>query len=76
MLLCCIGAYGLNNSSSFDILVVAGFAVLGYLFHLFRCEPAPFTRLPDCNASATETVGATVCSPRCSIILLAIKISR
>ena len=41
VLVCCLGAYSLNNSS-FDILVVAGFGVLGYLFYVFDCEPAPF----------------------------------
>ncbi|HVR48592.1 MAG TPA: tripartite tricarboxylate transporter permease [Pseudorhodoferax sp.] len=41
VLVCCLGAYSLNNSS-FDILVVAAFGLMGYLFYVFDCEPAPF----------------------------------
>lgn len=41
LLICCIGAYSLENSA-FAILVVAVFGVLGYLFYLLDCEPAPF----------------------------------
>jgi len=41
ILFCCIGAYSLNNST-FDVLVVAAFGVLGYAFYKLGCEPAPF----------------------------------
>jgi putative tricarboxylic transport membrane protein len=41
VLVCCIGAYSLGNSS-FEILIVAAFGVLGYLFFVLNCEPAPF----------------------------------
>jgi putative tricarboxylic transport membrane protein len=39
-LFCCIGAYSLNNNT-FDVLMTAGFAVIGYLFYKTNCEPAP-----------------------------------
>ncbi|MBD1552053.1 tripartite tricarboxylate transporter permease [Pseudomonas typographi] len=41
LLICCIGAYSLENSA-FSILVVAVFGVLGYVFYLLECEAAPF----------------------------------
>ncbi|MFG1478340.1 tripartite tricarboxylate transporter permease [Xanthobacter sp. V4C-4] len=41
VLICCLGAYSLNNST-FDVLLVAVFGVLGYAFHVLDCEPAPF----------------------------------
>lgn len=41
LLICCIGAYSLENSA-FSILVVAVFGVLGYFFYLLECEAAPF----------------------------------
>ena len=37
---CCIGVYSLNNLWS-EVLFMAFFAVLGYLFVKFGCEPAP-----------------------------------
>jgi TctA family transporter len=37
---CCIGVFSLGNSS-FDVYVMAGFAVLGYLLVKLDCEPAP-----------------------------------
>ncbi|MCO8167502.1 tripartite tricarboxylate transporter permease [Pseudomonas sp. 21LCFQ02] len=40
LLLCCIGAYGVSNST-FDIYVVAAFAAIGYLFIKLGFEPAP-----------------------------------
>ena len=39
-LFCCIGVYSVNNNS-FDVYMVALFAVAGYAFHRLRCEPAP-----------------------------------
>ncbi|CAN5779786.1 tripartite tricarboxylate transporter permease [soil metagenome] len=40
VLVCCVGAYSLNNST-FDILVVALFGIVGYVFHVLHLEPAP-----------------------------------
>ncbi len=37
---CCIGAYSINGNT-FDVAMVAGFAVAGYVFHKLQCEPAP-----------------------------------
>jgi TctA family transporter len=37
---CCIGVYSVNNSS-FDIYMMAVFAVLGYVWVKLECEPAP-----------------------------------
>jgi TctA family transporter len=37
---CCIGVYSLSNLWS-EVLFMAFFAVLGYLFFKLRCEPAP-----------------------------------
>jgi len=37
---CCIGVYSVNNSS-FDIYMMAIFAVLGYVWVKLECEPAP-----------------------------------
>jgi TctA family transporter len=37
---CCIGVYSVNNSS-FDIYMMAIFAVLGYAWVKLECEPAP-----------------------------------
>src|SRR5258707_13176679 len=39
--LCCVGAYSVN-SSTFLILMMAGFALLGYVFSKLGCEGAPF----------------------------------
>ena len=41
LLFCCIGAYSLQNST-FHVLQVAGFGVLGYIFSRLGCEGAPF----------------------------------
>ncbi|BBK32301.1 TctA family transporter [Stella humosa] len=40
LLMCCIGVYSLNNSS-FDVLLMLVFGLLGYLLLKFGCEPAP-----------------------------------
>ena len=40
LLFCAIGVYTVNNSA-FDVLLAAGFGVLGYIFLRLRCEPAP-----------------------------------
>lgn len=40
LLLCCMGAYGVSNST-FDIFVVAAFAAIGYFFIKLGFEPAP-----------------------------------
>ena len=37
---CVIGVFSLGNST-FDVYVLAGFGVLGYLFRKLDCEPAP-----------------------------------
>jgi TctA family transporter len=41
LMFCCIGAYSIDNSV-FQILVLAGFSLLGYIFLKLGCEPAPF----------------------------------
>lgn len=41
LLFCCIGAYSLQNST-FHVLQVAAFGVLGYVFVRLGCEGAPF----------------------------------
>jgi len=41
VVLCCVGAYSVN-ASSFLILMMAGFALLGYVFTKLGCEGAPF----------------------------------
>jgi putative tricarboxylic transport membrane protein len=38
---CCIGAFSLQ-SSTFHLLMLAGFGFLGYVFIKLGCEPAPF----------------------------------
>jgi TctA family transporter len=40
LVFCCIGVYSLNNRE-FDVFLMAGFGVLGYIFAKLRCEPAP-----------------------------------
>jgi TctA family transporter len=40
LLFCCIGVYSINNSS-FDVLLMTLFAVLGYVCVKLECEPAP-----------------------------------
>lgn len=37
---CGIGVYSLNNTS-FDVFLMAGFGVAGYIFAKLECEPAP-----------------------------------
>jgi TctA family transporter len=37
---CCVGVYSLNNST-FDILLLAVFGVVGYAFSKWKLEPAP-----------------------------------
>ena len=37
---CCIGVYSLNNSAN-EVLIIALFGVLGYLFMKLDCEPTP-----------------------------------
>jgi putative tricarboxylic transport membrane protein len=41
VVLCCVGAYSVN-ASTFLILMMAGFALLGYVFGKLGCEGAPF----------------------------------
>jgi len=40
VLFCAIGVYSTNNNT-FDIWMVAMFGLVGYIFILLRCEPAP-----------------------------------
>jgi TctA family transporter len=40
LLFCCIGVYSINNSS-FDVMLMTLFAVLGYVCVKLECEPAP-----------------------------------
>ncbi|OFV90004.1 MAG: hypothetical protein A3J75_06880 [Acidobacteria bacterium RBG_16_68_9] len=40
VLFICIGAYGLNNNIV-DVILTAGFGLLGYVFVKLECEPAP-----------------------------------
>jgi len=40
LLFCCIGAYSINNSV-WDVLMIIPFAILGYYFKKWKCEPAP-----------------------------------
>jgi len=40
LLFCCVGVFSINNST-FDVLAMAGFALLGYVFVKLDCEPAP-----------------------------------
>jgi TctA family transporter len=37
---CCVGVYSLNNSIA-EVLMIAAFGVLGYVFMRLGCEPAP-----------------------------------
>ena len=37
---CCIGVYSLNNSAN-EVLIIAFFGVVGYVFMKLECEPAP-----------------------------------
>ncbi|WP_370262893.1 tripartite tricarboxylate transporter permease [Limnobacter sp.] len=40
MVFCCIGVFSLGNKI-FDLYLLAGFGVLGYVFAKLKCEPAP-----------------------------------
>jgi TctA family transporter len=40
LVFCAIGVYSLNNQS-FDVLLMAGFGIFGYLLVRLKCEPAP-----------------------------------
>jgi len=40
LVFCCIGVYTVSNSS-FDVLLTAGFGLLGYVFAKLGCEGAP-----------------------------------
>jgi TctA family transporter len=40
LVFCCIGVYSVNNST-FDVLMTAGFGLLGYIFIKLGCEGAP-----------------------------------
>lgn len=40
LLFCVVGAYSLNNSEQ-DVLMMAGFGILGYLMRKVRLDPAP-----------------------------------
>lgn len=40
LLFCCIGVYSLNKNP-FDVVIAAGFGVLGYILIKLECEPAP-----------------------------------
>jgi TctA family transporter len=40
LVFCCIGVYSLNNST-FDVLLLLVFGLVGYMFLKWRCEPAP-----------------------------------
>ncbi|HEY8580320.1 MAG TPA: tripartite tricarboxylate transporter permease, partial [Beijerinckiaceae bacterium] len=41
VILCCVGAYSVS-SSTFLVMLMAGFAVVGYVFGKLGCEGAPF----------------------------------
>ncbi|MFN4329037.1 MAG: tripartite tricarboxylate transporter permease [Limnobacter sp.] len=40
LVFCCIGVFSLGNKL-FDVYLMAGFGVLGYVFAKLKCEPAP-----------------------------------
>jgi len=40
LVFCCIGVYSVNNST-FDVLLAAGLGVMGYIFTMLDCPPAP-----------------------------------
>ena len=42
LVLCCVGAYCIS-SSTFIVFLMAGFALIGYLFSKLGCEAAPMT---------------------------------
>ena len=40
LLFCCIGVYSMNNRI-FDVMLAAGFGLVGYVFRKAKCEPGP-----------------------------------
>jgi putative tricarboxylic transport membrane protein len=40
LMFCCVGVYSINNSS-YEVLLMAVFALLGYVWTKLDCEPAP-----------------------------------
>jgi putative tricarboxylic transport membrane protein len=40
LVFCCIGVYSVNNST-FDVLLAVGMGLVGYLFAMLDCPPAP-----------------------------------
>jgi TctA family transporter len=40
LMFCCIGAYSLNNNV-WDVIMTIPFAIAGYYFKKWKCEPAP-----------------------------------
>jgi len=40
LLVCCVGVFSVNLQP-FDVLLMAGFALLGYILRKLDCEPAP-----------------------------------
>ena len=38
--ICAVGVYSINYNN-YDIVLMAAFALLGYIFYQLRCEPAP-----------------------------------
>src|SRR3546814_10170801 len=40
LLFCCVGVYSVQNSVA-DVLMAAGFGVVGYCFRRFGCDPTP-----------------------------------
>ena len=40
MAICAVGVYSINYNT-YDIVLMAAFALLGYVFYQLRCEPAP-----------------------------------
>jgi TctA family transporter len=40
LVFCCIGVYSVNNST-FDVLLAGGLGLIGYLFAMLDCPPAP-----------------------------------
>jgi putative tricarboxylic transport membrane protein len=40
LLFCCVGVYSINNRI-FDVVLAAGFGLLGYAFRKAKCEPGP-----------------------------------
>jgi putative tricarboxylic transport membrane protein len=40
LVFCCIGVYSVNNAT-FDVLLAGGLGLVGYLFAMLNCPPAP-----------------------------------